>query len=897
VAGARGMDTIVAGFAHQSTYTRHQYPVRGVAVNRTNGTFLSLDEQGLRVWRSAGGGDVKRVTFPAAERGFISRVIYVPSLRLYFAAALDMCIQVFDFEFNLKQVVPSYQRSILCLSFDASSQELISAGIDGVKIWCESLHPSLLACRTPSIVPGRWNQPDQPSSDAGMALQRADDAHITTVLCAYCGRTFVPSKLKSIRKSSGKVSSEYLCLQERLRISDFSQAHGRARPSTQVVAALQEADIVAAVRRKYLGGKEDGEDGGAAAEHSSGTGGSGELLEAATADLGAGGDDVLTQAEKHGTLAWVFEVCRFDRLLFVVTGEAVVVVDVNTGDWVDTWDRLHEQIVTSLQFFEPREYLITASNDCTIKVWTVNSNLKQASTNTRRSPAGEETVSLVAMLTTHTGAVKQVVLHPNNEKELLLSCSHDCTVRVFHLGTMDQLFRLDLNSPVSDVSVDSGEQVAVCSGNEVSVWTFKPVLQLFAKCSGVTQLVRLREPRADTPAEQLPSTAARQQTSQCLAVASAHSVVLMSSTGRGVCTVIPHRGADDVTEVVDICFDSHSDKAYVLVTSGAVWVYTMPRSGFHPQDIASDDTWNHTADLACGCMAQTVCTSSIAADNREGAAVPMNATSQTKVLPMGTADGKLVLLDLQNDGRVWRTQQCHRLGVTHVKWLPSTAHVVTLAVDECCVWEGAALTLCRRIDLLQSQQVRHAFISSDGNIVQCKRDHTVWTAAAIDATRTGAIEPVVGAFADHTVSIDYHATLHIFMTVSAAGTVNVFDDSWHLLRTFKCCRVVECGCFLNQKGDIVLSTGTTLSLLKSDGVFKRVEAENTQAQEKSEEQLAFDAAVLALAETPAPFPSPRQQYYFAAPPSRSPWSPRGIPPPEHTYLDRNSELTEIYLRC
>jgi hypothetical protein len=149
------MDTIVAGFAHQSTYTRHQYPVRGVAVNRTNGTFLSLDEQGLRVWRSAGGGDVKRVTFPAAERGFISRVIYVPSLRLYFAAALDMCIQVFDFEFNLKQVVPSYQRSILCLSFDASSQELISAGIDGVKIWCESLPPSLLACRTPSIVPGR----------------------------------------------------------------------------------------------------------------------------------------------------------------------------------------------------------------------------------------------------------------------------------------------------------------------------------------------------------------------------------------------------------------------------------------------------------------------------------------------------------------------------------------------------------------------------------------------------------------------------------------------------------------------------------------------------------------------------------------------------------------------
>ena len=115
----------------------------------------------MRIWDTLPGdghGELKRVMFPKAERGFLSRVIYVPAVRLYFAAALDMTIKVYDGDFQLQQSVPSGgwrispspthspyesdqsswragQRSVLCLSFDAPSRELISAGIDGVKIW------------------------------------------------------------------------------------------------------------------------------------------------------------------------------------------------------------------------------------------------------------------------------------------------------------------------------------------------------------------------------------------------------------------------------------------------------------------------------------------------------------------------------------------------------------------------------------------------------------------------------------------------------------------------------------------------------------------------------------------------------------------------------------------
>ena len=131
-------EIVTSGFNKQHEFNKHNSVVQCVIYNDTNDTYLSLDDRGVRIW-DVQGTELKRTMFPKHERGFLSRIIYVPALRLYFAAALDMTVQVYDNDFNLQQAVPSGQRSVLCLSFDPKSKELISAGIDGVKVWSFSL--------------------------------------------------------------------------------------------------------------------------------------------------------------------------------------------------------------------------------------------------------------------------------------------------------------------------------------------------------------------------------------------------------------------------------------------------------------------------------------------------------------------------------------------------------------------------------------------------------------------------------------------------------------------------------------------------------------------------------------------------------------------------------------
>ena len=120
----------------------------------------------------------KRVLWTKENRGYLSRVLYVHKHRLYMASSLDMQLHVYDAHFELLQSVPSSQvpvskcahplqgvqscvctcfsrdppspaitatrpfrhvfssqRSVLCLRWAPDKDELVSAGIDGLKFW------------------------------------------------------------------------------------------------------------------------------------------------------------------------------------------------------------------------------------------------------------------------------------------------------------------------------------------------------------------------------------------------------------------------------------------------------------------------------------------------------------------------------------------------------------------------------------------------------------------------------------------------------------------------------------------------------------------------------------------------------------------------------------------
>lgn len=428
-----GPAEINSGFNLKHRFSKHSATVSVVIHNATNGTYLSLDDRGARVWDmlpGPGHGQLKSMMFPKAERGFLSRVIYVPAVRLYFAAALDMTVQVYDSEFQLQQSVPSGQRSVLCLSFDSKTRELISAGIDGVKIW------------------------------------RFDRSHLRNT-----GRR-------------GPMEAKDYCLVERLRVDNFRQTLvSRAKLQEDARQAEREnefsTELMSETSVNFL--KETGADftelldanygewASLPAETRGAPPPKPVRVELSTLGTLQINDDTqfIEQAEAYeaatrrakpaflgsgdqGTLAWVFEVCRFDDFLFVVTGGAVVVLDVQTGQWLDTWDSMHEQSVTSVVCFPPRGYLLTSSNDCTVKVWSLNANLKPPVGDPFRQP-GDETITLVKTFDEHKDAVKQIAIHPNISLELLVSCSHDCSVRVFHLGTLTEVYRLELGDPVAGI--------------------------------------------------------------------------------------------------------------------------------------------------------------------------------------------------------------------------------------------------------------------------------------------------------------------------------------------------------------------------------------------------------------------------------------------------------------
>ena len=125
--------TVPRGFQFLWEYDGHLKDIKCCIHNPQNRNFASLDERSMRLWTPA--QDHMRVTFPPAQASFITDIIFVPKRKLYFAAALDMAIKVYDANLNLKASVKLGQRAVLTLAFNERTDELISGGADGVCVW------------------------------------------------------------------------------------------------------------------------------------------------------------------------------------------------------------------------------------------------------------------------------------------------------------------------------------------------------------------------------------------------------------------------------------------------------------------------------------------------------------------------------------------------------------------------------------------------------------------------------------------------------------------------------------------------------------------------------------------------------------------------------------------
>ncbi|XP_048765698.2 WD repeat-containing protein 97-like isoform X2 [Ostrea edulis] len=114
-------------------------------------------------------------------------------------------------------------------------------------------------------------------------------------------------------------------------------------------------------------------------------------------------------------------------------GKDVVVYNVFEGNQLTMKKDLHERMITGMTFFNPLKYLITGAKDGSIKVWDNEWYLKM-------------------VFVGHTRAITVLCVYPDGPA--IVSASHDCTVRVWNLDSCDEVDRAKLDAPAIGMATE-----------------------------------------------------------------------------------------------------------------------------------------------------------------------------------------------------------------------------------------------------------------------------------------------------------------------------------------------------------------------------------------------------------------------------------------------------------
>ncbi|XP_033754622.1 WD repeat-containing protein 97-like isoform X2 [Pecten maximus] len=120
---------------------------------------------------------------------------------------------------------------------------------------------------------------------------------------------------------------------------------------------------------------------------------------------------------------------------------------------------LHERLITALTYFNPLKYLITGALDGTIKVWD-----------------GEWFLKMVFV--GHTQCVNILTIYP--EGPAVISASYDCTIRVWNLDSCDEMDRATLETAVDGLVAELNYDVFFTYANkQVDLWKIQHLYNIF----------------------------------------------------------------------------------------------------------------------------------------------------------------------------------------------------------------------------------------------------------------------------------------------------------------------------------------------------------------------------------------------------------------------------------
>jgi WD40 repeat protein len=362
----------VHGFAHEWEYSTGDRAVINTIVPATGGKtrcFVSLDEKSMRLWDRTREYNVCRWD----RDNFVRAILPIPSLRIFIAAALDMTFKVYDSnlsrigQFNVK-VGKEDIRAVLALRYDEAHGEIFTGGLSGCQRW--------------SLVGDRF-------------------------------RGFQLNHLQTLERSEGKWIDR-ICV-----------------ATTSKLLFCCHNNNVSAYRFEELGSLDYALDASLP-----GVGGASGGL-----GMGAGSSAGGVSSASAGSR----DTSRKASLVKIVKN-------------------IHEHKITGCVFQEANSYLVTSSLGFEIRVLSVASSF-----------------ALVHTFVGHAKAITALLHHPH--EGLIVSASVDCTLRVWNLDTLEEEYHLQTSEPIHGAIIGwSKSTVLAMTPSKVVTWRLHHIVNVFSLC-------------------------------------------------------------------------------------------------------------------------------------------------------------------------------------------------------------------------------------------------------------------------------------------------------------------------------------------------------------------------------------------------------------------------------
>ncbi|CAG5117442.1 unnamed protein product, partial [Candidula unifasciata] len=128
----------------------------------------------------------------------------------------------------------------------------------------------------------------------------------------------------------------------------------------------------------------------------------------------------------------------------------VVVYNIFSGTEVAHKKSLHSQPLTAMTFFNPYKYVITAARDGCIKVWDADWKIRM-------------------VFVGHSEQVNFLKIYPHGPA--FISASLDCTLRVWNMDTSDEIDKVLIDDPIEGIDTQMDNDIFYTfSSNRVDLW-------------------------------------------------------------------------------------------------------------------------------------------------------------------------------------------------------------------------------------------------------------------------------------------------------------------------------------------------------------------------------------------------------------------------------------------